>query len=195
MAGRGDYTGIVILHRPKRLQIRYVIAADLARRTPDQALAQIIADANPDLYENFRYAGMYRFGVFAIEGNHFQELMAIDLRRRSNEAKVRLPLWTIKNRSNKQSWIASTVESWRRSRRYPNRARQEAVVPYDCYPLRLRSLRSRFGSVNVFGNPQLRVCRSTSASSRLDFRVASEGWPMALALGDTIQRTNRIAHL
>ena len=96
MAGRGDYTGIVILYRPKRSQIKYVIAADLARRTPDQAIAWII-----------RYAGMYRFGVFAIEGNHFQELMAIDLKRRSKEAKVRLPLWTIKNRSNKQSRIAS----------------------------------------------------------------------------------------
>ncbi len=36
---------------------------------------------------------------------------------------------------------------------------------------------------------------STSALSRLDFRIASEGWPMALAVGDTIQRTNRVPHL
>ncbi len=35
----------------------------------------------------------------------------------------------------------------------------------------------------------------SSALSHLGFRVASEGWPMALAVGDTIQRTNRVPHL
>jgi predicted phage terminase large subunit-like protein len=94
--GRGDYTGIVILYRPKRSEIKYVIAADIARRKPDQAIERIL-----------QYATMYRFGVFAVEGNQFQELMVGDLTRRGNEAKVRLRLLTIQNRSNKQSRIAN----------------------------------------------------------------------------------------
>ena len=95
-AGRGDYTAIVILYIPKNSRTRYVIAADLARRTPDQAIELII-----------QYAKMYRFSVFAVEGNHFQELMIDNLRRRVQEANVPMPLHTIKNRSNKQSRIAS----------------------------------------------------------------------------------------
>ncbi len=94
--GRGDFTGIVILYRPKRSQTKYVIAADITRRTPDQAIAQIL-----------QYAGMYPFACFAVESNQFQELMVGDLIRRSKEAKVRLPLLPIKNHSNKQSRIAN----------------------------------------------------------------------------------------
>jgi predicted phage terminase large subunit-like protein len=94
--GRGDYTAIVILYRPKDSRIRYLIAADIARRTPDQAIERII-----------QYAKMYRISLFAVEGNHFQELMIGNLRRRVKEAGLSLPLYTIKNRSNKQSRIAS----------------------------------------------------------------------------------------
>jgi predicted phage terminase large subunit-like protein len=93
--GRGDYTAIVILYRPARSNIRYVIAADIARRTPDQAIEQII-----------RYARMYRFSVFTVEANQFQELMLGNLRRRAKEVHVGLPVHATRSRSNKQSRIA-----------------------------------------------------------------------------------------
>ncbi len=47
------------------------------------------------------------FSVFAVEGNHFQELMIGNLKRRVKEAGVSLRVYTIKSRSNKQSRIAS----------------------------------------------------------------------------------------
>ena len=79
--GRGDYTAIVILYIPKRSKTRYVIAADIARRTPDQAIERII-----------QYAKMYQFSLFAVEGNSFQELMIDNLKRRVGEAGLSLSL-------------------------------------------------------------------------------------------------------
>jgi predicted phage terminase large subunit-like protein len=94
--GRGDFTAIVILYQPPGSHIKYVIAADLARRSPDKTIQQII-----------RYARMYQMTAFAVEGNHFQELMIADLRRRAESAGVRLPIRSITSRSNKQSRIAA----------------------------------------------------------------------------------------
>jgi predicted phage terminase large subunit-like protein len=50
---------------------------------------------------------MYRFSVFGVEANHFQEMMVNDLRRRAKDADVKLPVKQINNRSNKQSRIAN----------------------------------------------------------------------------------------
>ncbi len=95
--GRGDYTAIVILFRPERFKNNmYVVAADIARRTPDQAIEQILS-----------YAKMYQFRAFAVEANNFQELMIADLRRRAQEAGVSLRVWPIQSRTNKQSRIAA----------------------------------------------------------------------------------------
>ena len=94
--GRGDYAAIVILYKPRTSEAKYVVAADIARRTPDQAIERII-----------QYAKLYRFSVFAVEGNQFQELMIDNLRRRLKEAGVSLPVCTVKNQSNKQARIAS----------------------------------------------------------------------------------------
>ena len=94
--GRGDYTAIVILFVPEGSSTAYVIAADIARRTPDQAIEQIIL-----------YAKMYPFSSFVVESNNFQALMVDDLVRRSDEAGMSLPVYRLDNRSNKQSRIAS----------------------------------------------------------------------------------------
>ena len=93
---RGDYTGIVILYRPERSKINYVIVADVLRRTPDEAMERII-----------RYAQMYRLRQFVVESNQFQALMVDDLRRRAAEVGVTLPIYPVTNRSNKQVRIAS----------------------------------------------------------------------------------------
>ena len=59
------------------------------------------------------------------------------------------------------------------------------------------ALQRRMPDEHLVHKPQTgkNACCPASALSRLDFRVASEGWPMALAVGDTIQRTNRVPHL
>ncbi|MCH8130684.1 MAG: phage terminase large subunit [Acidobacteria bacterium] len=94
--GRGDYTGIVILYRPKGSKINYVIVADVMWRTPDETIERII-----------EYARMYRLRQFVVESNQFQVLMVDDLRRRAVEAGVKLPIYPVTNRSNKQARIAS----------------------------------------------------------------------------------------
>jgi predicted phage terminase large subunit-like protein len=94
--GRGDYTAIVILYIARGSKTAYVIAADIARRTPDQAIERII-----------QYANMYQFSLFAVEGNSFQELMIDNLKRRVREAGLSLPVYTVSSQSNKQSRIAS----------------------------------------------------------------------------------------
>ena len=94
--GRGDYTAIVILYIARGSKTAYVIAADIARRTPDEAIERII-----------QYANMYPFALFAVEGNNFQELMIGNLKRRVAEAGLSLPVYTVSNQSNKQSRIAS----------------------------------------------------------------------------------------
>lgn len=94
--GRGDFTAIVILYQPQGSQTKHVIVADLARRTPDQAIARIL-----------EYARMYPISVFAVEANQFQELMVTDLRRRAEEINLPLYVHPITNRGNKQSRIAN----------------------------------------------------------------------------------------
>lgn len=93
---RGDYSAIVILYRPCDSDIKYVIAADLARRTPDQTVERIL-----------QYAKMYRISNFGVEANQFQQLLVDDLERRARERNLRMPVLAIKNRSGKQQRIAA----------------------------------------------------------------------------------------
>jgi predicted phage terminase large subunit-like protein len=95
---RGDYSAIVILYSPEsedeERRTKYVIAADIARRTPDETIARIV-----------QYARIYDFRRFGVEGNQFQELMVNDLERRASQANTSIYVESIKNRSNKQQRI------------------------------------------------------------------------------------------
>jgi predicted phage terminase large subunit-like protein len=93
---RGDFSAIVILFKPFRSDVKYVIAADLARRTPDQTIEQILT-----------FAKMYRLNNFGIEANQFQQLMVDNLRRRARETGVSMPITAITNRVGKQQRIAA----------------------------------------------------------------------------------------
>jgi predicted phage terminase large subunit-like protein len=93
---RGDYTAIVLLYQPLKSQTRYVIAADLARMTPDQAIERIIT-----------YAKMYRISNFGVEANQFQQLMVDDLKRRARAQGIPFTVNAIKNRAGKQQRIAA----------------------------------------------------------------------------------------
>jgi len=95
---RGDYSAIIILYSPEdeddERRTKYVIAADIARRTPDETIARIV-----------QYARIYDFRRFGVEGNQFQELMIKDLERRAHQANTSIYIENIKNRSNKQQRI------------------------------------------------------------------------------------------
>jgi predicted phage terminase large subunit-like protein len=93
---RGDYSAIVVLFQPYTSDVKYVITADLARRTPDETIERIL-----------QYARQYRFTDFAIEGNQFQQLMVDNLRRRAQAARVAMPITNLKNRAAKRTRIAA----------------------------------------------------------------------------------------
>jgi predicted phage terminase large subunit-like protein len=95
---RGDYSAIVIVYVPEseddERKTKYVLVADIARRTPDETIAKIV-----------QYARIYNFRRFGVEGNQFQELMINDLKRRSQQAGTHITIEDIKSRSNKQQRI------------------------------------------------------------------------------------------
>jgi predicted phage terminase large subunit-like protein len=93
---RGDYTAIIILFKPRKSNVKYVIAADLARMTPDKAIEKIL-----------QYGKMYRMTNFGVESNQFQQLMVDDLKRRARSQGIALPIHSIKNRAAKQQRIAA----------------------------------------------------------------------------------------
>ncbi len=91
----GDYSAIIIVVKDKRDGIHYVIAADIARRTPDQTIERII-----------EYCRMYPIARFAFEKNQFQEIMLDNLTRRAQLTGVRFNGRPINSQTNKQARIA-----------------------------------------------------------------------------------------
>ena len=94
--GKGDYSAIVILYKVKSPEVYYVLAADLARRSPDETIERII-----------HYCRMYNFKSIGVESNHFQQLMVENLERRAKEEGIGLNVKRIESRTNKQSRIAN----------------------------------------------------------------------------------------
>ena len=86
----------MILFKPFHSDTKYVIAADLARRTPDETIERIL-----------ELARAYRLNNFGFESNQFQKLMVDNLRRRARELGVAMPVTPIRNRANKQQRIAA----------------------------------------------------------------------------------------
>lgn len=93
---RGDYSAIVILYQPRGTRSKYIIAADLARRRPDEIVERILW-----------YAKAYRMASFAVEANQFQQLLIDDLERRANQRGLRLNIKAVTNRSAKQQRISA----------------------------------------------------------------------------------------
>ncbi len=91
---RSDYSAIVILAQDKRDKINYVIAADIARRTPDQTIKKII-----------EYCRIYTIAKFAFEKNQFQEIMLDNLTKQAQTAGVRFNSRPINSKTNKQARI------------------------------------------------------------------------------------------
>jgi predicted phage terminase large subunit-like protein len=93
---RGDYSAIIIFFRPYGSKVKYVVAADIARRKPDEIIEKIL-----------QYGQMYRFTSFGVEANQFQQVMVDNLTDRARDRGVRMPVYAIKNRSGKHQRIAA----------------------------------------------------------------------------------------
>ena len=91
----GDYSAIIIVGKDERDGVHYVIAADIARRTPDQTIEKII-----------EYCRIYPIARFAFEKNQFQEIMLDNLTKRAQTAGVRFNPRPINSQTNKQARIA-----------------------------------------------------------------------------------------
>jgi len=91
----GDYSAIIIVAKDKRDGVHYVIAADIARRTPDQTIEKIID-----------YCRIYHIAIFAFEKNQFQQVMLDNLTRRAQQADVPFHGRPINSQTNKQARIA-----------------------------------------------------------------------------------------
>ncbi len=61
---RSNYSAIIVVAKDKPDRVHYVIAADIARRTPDQTIEKII-----------EYCRIYPIARVAFEKNQFQEIM------------------------------------------------------------------------------------------------------------------------
>ena len=86
----GDDSAIVTLLRDRKTGVLYVLDADIARRTPDQTINDILA------YHQRRH---YR--SFAVETNHFQQLMADELRARSRQRGLYLRITDVRHTTDK----------------------------------------------------------------------------------------------
>jgi predicted phage terminase large subunit-like protein len=97
---RGDYSAIVVLFQPddgpQGQKVKYVIAADLARRSPDQIIEKIL-----------QYAAVYKFSGFGVEANQFQQLLVDELKARARQRDLKVRIRPIKNRANKLQRIAA----------------------------------------------------------------------------------------
>jgi predicted phage terminase large subunit-like protein len=90
----GDYSAIVIL--ACKGDDTYIIVSDIARRSPDRLIKDIIA-----------YAKRYNFSKFVIESNNFQELMVQSLERSAHKEGLQIPIERVNNATRKTDRIFS----------------------------------------------------------------------------------------
>jgi predicted phage terminase large subunit-like protein len=91
---KGDYSAIVILAQDKDSSVCYVIAADLVRRPPLDAIRLIVEHAR------------IRPGLqLAVEANGFQEGLERDLRAAAETAGIRLRIDAVRNTGEKRGRI------------------------------------------------------------------------------------------
>jgi predicted phage terminase large subunit-like protein len=93
--GKGDFCAITVLVRDKRDGTLYILEADIKRRKPDEAIADI-----------FSYCRRYKFCKFAVEGNYFQDYMVKDMEKKAKEQAIYTASFvSIKNTANKKERI------------------------------------------------------------------------------------------
>ena len=95
-----DDSAIITLLRDDQSGRLYVLDADIARRKPDRILDDILA-----------YARYRKYDRFGFETNQFQSCLAEELKRRSNQAGVYLPVQDINHTSDKLGRIQG-LQPW-----------------------------------------------------------------------------------
>lgn len=92
----GDDSAIITLVRHRETGTLYVLDADLARRSPDRTIDDILT-----------YHLRRRYKEFAVETNQFQVLMADELRKRGNAQGTYLRVRDVTHRTDKMARIQS----------------------------------------------------------------------------------------
>ena len=87
---RGDYSAIIIIAADLTTKIKYVIVADIKRRSIDQTIEDMLS-----------YAMRYRFRKVAVESNQFQELVTKKLEEESLNRGIHMPIEHVENTSDK----------------------------------------------------------------------------------------------
>ena len=91
---RGDYTAIVVVyHADDKF---YVIAADIARRTPEEMLTRLV-----------EFGRMYTLRIITVESNNFQVLLARELRKRLADAGLEVNVRELNSQRRKRERIAA----------------------------------------------------------------------------------------
>jgi len=93
---KGDYSAIITLAIDTDTGTRYIIDADIERRSPDKTIEDIIAHHKRRKYERFGF-----------ETNQFQEFMATELQKRASAQGHPLNVEEIKHTSDKIARIQS----------------------------------------------------------------------------------------
>jgi predicted phage terminase large subunit-like protein len=108
----GDYSAIVILAKSTTTKRCYVLAADIARRTPDQIVDRLC-----------HYHQMYGIRRLAVESNQFQVMLVKQLKVRLRQQTRPMPSVTcLESRSNKGSRILSLEPELAQGRLIMNRS-------------------------------------------------------------------------
>jgi predicted phage terminase large subunit-like protein len=87
---RGDYSAIIIIVADLTTKIKYVIIADIKRRTIDQTIEDILS-----------YAQRFKFRKIGVESNQFQEMIVKELEKESLKRGIYMPIEYIENTSDK----------------------------------------------------------------------------------------------
>lgn len=123
-SGRGDYSAIITVAKDLQKNLLYVIGADIARRSPDETIEQIV-----------RLTGIHNYSELVVEANQFQGLLASQLELRLRQAGRYVRIERVTNTAHKLARIQG-LESYisqgilRFSRRH-----QELLTQIEHYPL------------------------------------------------------------
>lgn len=92
----GDMSAVIVIFVPHNSRKKFVIGADIKRRSPSEINRCILS-----------FAELYDFHEFAVEANGFQSVMVTDLKRQVALNRYRVPVNPVNNHGNKVARILS----------------------------------------------------------------------------------------
>ncbi|MCH8151415.1 MAG: phage terminase large subunit [Planctomycetes bacterium] len=164
---RGDYSAIITLFVPRGSPIRYVVAADIRRRKPDEIIDAII-----------EHHKLYRYRLFGMESVQYQAFLASELRKRALARGMPLRVTELTPHSNKQGRIEALQPAVRGgrirfSRRQTDLLDQLRQFPLGAYDDGPDALQMAYMVSHRGGKRQL---RSIPLVTTLNMRSRREHW-------------------